>query len=601
MRATQGLAGVVGLFLFSVPAQAQVTSRVSVSTSGAQANGESGIWYGEGSSLSADGRFVAFYSSASNLVGGDTNGAQDVFVHDRLLGTTERSSVATNGAQSNADSYRPALSGDGRYVAFNSLGNMLVAGDTNGTLDVFVHDRQLGTTERVSLSSTGTQGNGDSGAPTISADGRYVAFWSRSDNLVPGDTNYGTDLFVRDRLQGTTELVDVDSAGAQSSGDVMRSAISADGRWVVFGSTASDLVPNDTNGVQDIFVHDRQSGATERVSVDSSGLEANNDSRSLAISADGRFVAFASDASNLVTGDTNGVEDVFLRDRLLGTTERVSVGASGAEGQAVSNFPALSADGRYLAFSSAANNLAAGDQNPWMDILVLDRSSGVLELASVATDGAPANMNASYPAISSSGRVVAFVSRASSLVGADTNGADDIFARDLEYTVFASHCDPAAGGVLACPCANPSGAPGRGCDNSAGTGGAQLEATGVAYLSQDTLALRTSGQLTADLSIVLQGNAEIPGGQVFGQGVRCAGGTLKRLYVKTSVSGGIVAPDPAAGDPAVSLRSAQLGDGIQAGESRWYLVYYRDPIVLGACPATSTFNATQTGSAIWWP
>ena len=147
----------------------------------------------------------------------------------------------------------------------------------------------------------------------------------------------------------------------------------------------------------------------------------------------------------------------------------------------------------------------------------------------------------------------------------------------------------------------PSANAPRGCDNSSATGGASLSASGVAYLSLDSLVFTTSGEKPSATSIVLQGDAALPAGVVFGQGVRCAGGALKRLFVKTALGGSISAPDFGAGDPTVSARSTALGDSILPGQSRWYLVYYRDPFVLGGCPAASTFNATQTGAVGWWP
>ena len=185
-------------------------------------------------------------------------------------------------------------------------------GDTNGFVDVFVHDRQTGATERVSMDSAGSQGDGVSAWPSISADGRFVAFNSDATNLVPGDTNGRTDVFVHDRQTGTTERVSADSAGV---GGGSGAALSADGRFVAFASDAANLVPGDTNGYPDVFVRDRQTGTIERVSMDSFARQGNNHSFDRAISADGRFVAFASYATNLVAGDTNRVVDVFVHDR----------------------------------------------------------------------------------------------------------------------------------------------------------------------------------------------------------------------------------------------------------------------------------------------
>jgi hypothetical protein len=202
--------------------------------------------------------------------------------------------------------------------------------------------------------------------------------------------------------------------------------------------------------------------------------------------------------------------------------------------------------------------------------------------------------------ISPDGRYVAFWSRATNFVPEDTNGRTDIFLRDrLGGTAFTSLCDPGVGGAIACPCSNSPAGTRRGCDNSAGTGGAILSASGGAYLSSDSLVFTTRGQTPAELSIVVQESLLVQNGLVFGQGVRCIAGPLERLYVKTASGGRITAPDFGAGELPVSARSAARGDPIQAGQSRWYFVYYRDPIVLGGCPASATFNATQTGRADW--
>ena len=425
-----------------------ITERVSVDSAGGQANNGS-----LSPAISADGRFVAFASAASNLVPGDTNGGVDIFVHDRQTGATERVSVDSAGAQANNPFIfsPPAISGDGRFVAFDSAASNLVPGDTNGALDVFVHDRLTGATERVSVDSAGVQGNSSSTFPAISADGRFVAFVSEASNLVAGDTNgaenafAGNDVFVRDRVTRQTERMSVDSAGGQANNNFIEStAISADGRVVAFVSAASNLVPGDTNGTLDVFVHDRQTGATERVSVDSAGGQANSPFLAvggLAISADGRFVAFDSLASNLVPGDTNGTLDVFVRDRQTGATERMSVDSVGAQGNDISGSPAISADGRFVAFASEASNLVAGDTNrsgnafSGTDVFVHDRATGQTERVSVDSAGGQAdNFSSGFNlrgfAISADGRFVAFESFASNLVPGDSNNTSDVFVRD---------------------------------------------------------------------------------------------------------------------------------------------------------------------------
>jgi Tol biopolymer transport system component len=254
---------------------------------------------------------VAF-RSLSGLVGNDTNGATDIFIRDRQTSQTSRVSIASNGTQGNDDSFNPSLSADGRYVAFESLANNLVSNDTNGATDIFIHDRQTSQTNRVSVASNGTQGNLFSFAPSLSADGRYVAFYSAANNLVNNDTNSTLDIFVHDRQTGQTSRVSVASNGTQGNDESYNPSLSADGRYVAFSSFANNLVSNDTNSTLDIFVHDRQTGQTSRVSVASNGAQANGASDFPSLSANGRYIAFASQASTLVSGDANGAQDVFV-------------------------------------------------------------------------------------------------------------------------------------------------------------------------------------------------------------------------------------------------------------------------------------------------
>ena len=406
-------------------AQQASTKRVSVDSLGAQGIGDS-----EGPSISAHGRFVAFYSSAANLVGSDTNGARDVFVRDRKTGRTTRVSVDSHGAQGNGDSGGPAISADGRFVAFYSDAANLVAGDTNGMTDVFVRDRKTRKTTRVSVNSHGAQTKRQSIVDSISAHGRFVTFDSTASNLVGGDTNGVDDVFVRDRKTGKTTRASVDSHGAQANGESFAASISADGRFVAFLSSASNLVGNDTNGARDVFVRDRKTGRTTRVSIDSHGAQGKGASFVPSISANGRFVAFSSVANNLVAGDTNTVSDVFVRDRKTGRTRRVSVDSHGAQGNGDSTFTlSISADGRFVAFYSDAANLVAGDGNAAGDVFVRDRKTGKTRRVSVASHGTQGNDTSFAPSISANGRFVAFTSLANNLVAGDTNGASDIFAR----------------------------------------------------------------------------------------------------------------------------------------------------------------------------
>ncbi len=403
---------------------AGTTERVSVDSSSAQANG-----YSQRLSINGDGRYVAFESSATNLVAGDTNGVQDIFVHDRLLNVTERVSVDSMGAEGNSLSERPKLSADGRYVAFESNASNLVAGDTNGVMDIFVHDRVTGTTERVSVDSMGAEGNGYSWRSSISGDGRYVAFESSASNLVVWDTNGWGDIFVHDRVTGATERVSVDSFGAEGNGYSYRTSINDDGSYVSFVSDATNLVVGDTNGWGDIFVHDRGTGVTERVSVDSFGTEGNGPCLRSSISDDGRYVSFESSASNLVVGDTNGVQDIFVHDRMTGVTERVSVDSIGTEANGSSGRSSISGNGSSVAFESTASNLVAGDTNGMQDIFVHDRLTGITKLMSKDNSGVEGDLTSLRPSINDDGRYVAFQSFATNLVTGDTNGVSDIFVR----------------------------------------------------------------------------------------------------------------------------------------------------------------------------
>ncbi|MBK7642824.1 MAG: PD40 domain-containing protein [Planctomycetes bacterium] len=553
--------------------------------------------------MSSDGRFVLFVSDANNLVPGDTNGTWDIFVRDRLTNTTERVSVSSSGGQSNGISgvYGAAISRDGNVVAFESVANNLVPGDTNGAREVFVHDRTTGATERVAVDASGIQGNGSSFYPSLSADGRFVAFTSNATNLVPGDTNGKWDTFVRDRWTGATELVSVSSVGLQGSDDSSKAELSADGRFVVFESLAPDLVAGDSNLAEDVFLRDRLNGTTERVSISTTGVQTNHHSFQASVSDDGRCVAFASLASNLVPGDTNMTDDVFVHDTHTGATERVSVASDGTEANAASGRVTVSGDGRFVLFSSGASTLVPGDTNGAGDIFLRDGRLSTTERLSLTPNGQQVAGGSGSGSISSDARYVVYLSEANNLAPGDTNGFIDIFIHDRSASGFTSLCGPGANNVIACPCNNPPSGPGRGCDNSSSTGGAALSASGIAYLSLDSLAFSTSGEKPSATSILLQGDTQIPSGSAFGQGVRCVGGTLERLYVKTAVNGSITAPDLGAGDPTVSLRSAQLGAPIQAGETRLFLVYYRDATVLGGCPAADTFNSTQTGVVTWWP
>ena len=371
------------------------TTRASVSTGGAQARATRDPWGGStAGGISASGRYVVFQSDAPNLVAGDTNRVADVFVHDFGSGVTTRVSVGGHG-QANGASAFSTISANGRFVAFQSAASNLVAHDTNRSVDVFVRDLATGKTSRVSVSSRRLQARGlsESTEPALSANGRYVAFESSAANLVRGDTNRLADVFVHDRRTGRTERVSVTSKGKQGGADRTNNgsnapSISADGRYVAFHSADSNLVPGDTNRTFDIFVHNRKTGRTTRVSVSSAGRQANGESLGgLSFSADGHYVAFTSLASNLVPDDTNEITDVFVRDLRAGKTTLASVGAAGQQGgdsSAVSG-SVFSADDRLLAFSSWAPNFVPGDTNGTADAFL--RDFRVSRYSSVGVEG----------------------------------------------------------------------------------------------------------------------------------------------------------------------------------------------------------------------
>ncbi|MCA1844643.1 MAG: hypothetical protein LC792_15915, partial [Actinobacteria bacterium] len=355
------------------------TTRVSLGLAGAQPDGPSAV--DSAPALSGDGQIVAFSSQATNLVADDTNSVGDVFVYDRAKKETTRVSVGPGGAQATGgDSWAPSVSGDGRYVAFASDANNLVADDTNNATDVFRYDRQAKTTTRISVGANGTPGDEISYSPSISGDGSVVAFLSAAHNLAVGDTNDVTDVFLRDLAAGTTVEVKT-PGGTPGNGESSAPSLSADGRSVAFASAASNLAPDDTNNAADIFVFDRAAGTIERVNVGPGGAAASRDSETPSISGDGRFVAFSSEAPNLVPTDTNRRTDVFVRDRTLGQTTRVSLGpvpggqCAATQGDRPSLRPSISINGGVVAFQSTATNLVSLDTNAAPDIFAHDRAS----------------------------------------------------------------------------------------------------------------------------------------------------------------------------------------------------------------------------------
>jgi Tol biopolymer transport system component len=374
--------------------------------------------------------------------GGDTNGASDVFIYDRQLHVTQRISVGPAGVEADKASGNPAISTDLRFVAFSSQATNLLGpgGDTNGVSDVYVRDQMTGTCERVSVGPAGLQADGSSDTVAISADGRFVAFRSVATNLLGpgGDTNGAfDDVFVHDRQTGITECISVAPDNTQGNLGSTGARISADGRFVAFQSSSNNLlgVGGDTNSFADVFVRDRQTGVTELASVGLGGVQGNATSALGDISADGRFVVFESQATNLLGPgiDTNGAWDIFVRDRQRGTTARVSVGPGGVQSNGDSLYPIISADGRFVVFESAATNLLGSSGGP-TGMFRHDRLTGITELVDVGPGGVPGDQGGYSPTISADGRLVGFASLATNLLGpgGDTNGTDDAFVRGFD-------------------------------------------------------------------------------------------------------------------------------------------------------------------------
>lgn len=404
-----------------------VTERVSLDTGSASPNNHS-----TEASLSASGRYVAFASTASDLVSGDTNGLQDIFVFDRNSDSTERVSRSTTNSNPNGTSDSPQLSGDGDLVVFASTATNLVSDAGNAFKQVYLRDRDTNTTTRLSQSVAGVVGNATSNNPDISADGRFVVFSSSASNLVNGDVNGAADIFLLDRDQNTLQLISHNNNGEAGEGASTDPVISADGRFIAYVSAASNLISGDINAEADVFVYDRLNDLTEMISVNSSEVQGNHDAQSPSISGDGRFVAFHSDSDNLASStDNNGVADIFVRDRQNGTTSRVSLTHTNSQANDKSRYPEISADGRYVTFESSATDLVSNDTNSNADIFVRDLDDNTTTMLSVVTSSGIQGLESSKTAsISYNGRFVSFDSASSNFASGDSDTYDDIFVSE---------------------------------------------------------------------------------------------------------------------------------------------------------------------------
>lgn len=391
--------------------------RVSSSSSGGEWD-----WYSDASAITPDGRYIVFTSDSTNLVPGDTNARVDVFVKDRIAGTTTRASVSSTWAEGNNWSNYPSITPDGRYVLFFSYASNLVTGDTNSNWDIFVRDMVANTTLKINVSTAWVYGNDASAWASISNDGRYVSFYSNATNLVPGDTNAATDVFVRDTVAQTTTRISLGIAWVQGNGTSstfgfwtpMNPGMSSDGRYVYFYSSATNIAPWDTNGVIDLFVRDTVTNTNIVVSSSSAWVLGNGLWLGAKISNDGRYVLFRSDATNLVPGDTNGQRDVFVKDIINWTTTLASVNTNGGQQSSLSEAIDMSDDGRYVLYKTSSEAFVRDTLNN-VTIKAMVNNMGNQSATWTPVD------------ISSDGTYTLFSSAWSNLVGGDTNGQEDMF------------------------------------------------------------------------------------------------------------------------------------------------------------------------------
>jgi Ca2+-binding RTX toxin-like protein len=413
----------------SRPQVMDATIRATIANSGAQANKSS-----FNSHLSADGRYVLFESDASNLVAEDTNNMRDVFRKDLATGEIIRVSTTSSGVQGNYYSINAQLSADGRYALFTSPSSNLVAGDTNNWGDIFRKDLGTGEIIRVSVLADGTQANSSSDNAQFSADGRYVLFTSFASNLVAGDTNNKVDIFRKDLITGEIIRVSVTKDGTQANDSSGDAQMSADGRYIMFTSYASNLVLGDTNDIQDIFRKDLLTGEIIRVSTTTDGAQLEEPGYNAQLSTDGRYVLFDSSASNLVANDTNDKRDIFRKDLVTGEIIRISTTADGTQTYNDSYDAQMSANNRYVVFTSLGISLVKTKIGAFaygFDIYRKDLVTGELVCVSATIDGNRSNGISRFAQISEDGRYVSFESDASNLVANDTNNVFDTFRVDL--------------------------------------------------------------------------------------------------------------------------------------------------------------------------
>lgn len=439
-----GLAAVWGSLSPTAAGQGCDFGQADVSSTGVQGNG-----FCFEVAVSGNGRYVAFSSASNNLVPGDANGRVDAFVRDLEAGTTELASLSASGQQGNGDVRLHEISADGRFVVFTSWADNMDPLDTDAMGDVYLRDRLSGTTELISVRSLPAPSFFHCWNAAISADGSYVAFTTADSNVLPGDDNDSGDVFLRDRLLGTTTFVSVSTTGELGNNGSDYPSISADGSRIAFLSSAENFYPDRSPGpglTTHAFVRDRNLGITTPVDVTPTGRLGNNNTNEVAVSPDGETVVFQSSATDLL-GYPLYPNVAYVRDWNQQTTEPISY-ADGRPGGGFVTTPDVSWNGRFVVFDSGQKNWVAKDLNSQSDIFLRDRGTSVTGLVSALEPGHSANDQVTSPSMSNDGRVIAFISKSTTLVSGSTPNIFHVFART---------CDLAPGLVFCYPTESPLG------------------------------------------------------------------------------------------------------------------------------------------------
>jgi hypothetical protein len=418
--------------LFSVAAAEAALTLVSANrnrTSGGNGNSTN-------ASVSTDGMTIAFQSTASDLVSNDNNLSTDVFAYDARSGSTRLVSIDSTGTKSAAGTSRdPIVSADGRFVAFTSDAGDVVSTPVSRNGDVYLRDLQTSTTALVSVNRGGDRGgNGASNVLGMSSDGMTILFLSEATDLVSlSDSNDQKDIFARDMRTGVTQLVSINRYGdGTPSSDSFHGTISANGRYVAFANIANNVLPNDSNTSSDIFLRDLAAGRTILVSANPASQPSNRGAFRPSLSADGSMIAFDSISSDLTANDANGNDsDIFLRNVSTNTTTLVSLNLNGTTTSGDSFSPQISANGQFVTFVSPVANLVANDTNGVTDAFVRDLQAGRTILLNTSSTGQPGNGGSTDPRISANGRLAVFLSLATNFGYSDTNGQLDVFLKDI--------------------------------------------------------------------------------------------------------------------------------------------------------------------------